>query len=141
MTEVEQQARMSASELQLLVQMLNGIGTDMRNGFARVDTKLEQMIPRPEFTAYQEAMALRMAAFELAVQGSVADHAVIRTEAETAETRLEAAIAAVSAKQQTAETDRLREFKSLNMKLWGVLGGAGVTVGTGVLLAFLNSRT
>lgn len=131
---------MSGSELQLLVQMLNGISTNMQSGFDRVDAKLEQMIPRPEFAAYQEAVALRLVALERGHETSMADHKAIRTEAELIETKLDAKIAAVAVDVAANETDRLREFKALYIKVWWMLGGAAVSVGTGVLLAYINSQ-
>lgn len=139
-TRLVQAATITGTELQLLVSMLSGLGTDVREGFARVDAKLEQMIPRPEFEAFQKSTDLRFAALERSVRDSVADHATIRAEAETAETRLDAKISVVAVDVAASETSRLREFKGLNMKLWGVLGGAGVTIGTGVLLAYINSQ-
>lgn len=138
-TQIAKIASVSGTELQLLVSMLTGLSADVRGGFASVDAKLEKMVPRPEFEAHQKATDLRFAALERSVRESLSDHSTIRAEAETTEAKLAAAVAVVASDVSAAETARLRESKAMNGKLWGMLGGAGLTVGTGVLLAYLNN--
>jgi hypothetical protein len=127
-------ATISGSELQLLVQMLDGIGRDTRAGFERMDRKIGEMIPRPEFTAFQEAVSNDLKRGEEERRQSIAEHVTIRKELELCESKLETKIEAVEAKAllatnavAAAESERLREFKTLNMKLWGALGGVCLT--------------
>lgn len=135
-------------DTQLLIQMLDGNSRDMRAGFERMERKLGEMIPRPEFLAYQKAVADRHVQMQGDLQQSLADHAKIRSEMDVVNTRAETlckalgveidrtrdSIADANQRIGLVNEERLREFRSINLKMWGALGVALLSVIGGVIL-------
>ena len=136
---------LSDSEMQLLMQMISSLNQTTLHGFERMDRKLEQMVPRPEFTAFQDAVDLRFRMLEKDLNDAAAQHPVIEQKISNVEVAAAATAKEVRAETQAvavtvaaAETKRLEEFKSLTTKFWWLLGGGVLTVSTGVLTAVLS---
>ena len=134
---VSTQLTVSGSEMQLLVSMLNSLGTDTRAGIDRLDRKLEGMVPRPEFAAHQEAIAQRFMAVEHDLRDAATDRGAIRSEIDAETTQRTKDIRDLRAEHVASETARLNAQRNLNNKIWGALGvaalGAGFTLLTGLI--------
>ena len=110
---------------ELLVKMLS----DMQGTIRDVDRKLDRMIPRPEFEAYQQATNMRFE--ELTRQVS---------EKREAHSALEAKIQVVDDKIDAREDERSKWSRDLNAKVWLAVGAGALSFGWMVVAEALGVR-
>ena len=142
----EGKAQMSASELQLLVQLMDNLGRDMRAGFDRLDMKIDGMTPRTEFTLFQEAVKEkfdsageifehRLRAVEDDVRNTKAEHAEIEGKINAVDEKVD--LANESVLKNRAE--RAEDFKAATTKFWVSVGLAGVGTAFSLIVAFVSN--
>lgn len=135
-----QLAKMSESEMQLLIQMLDGLGREQRAGFDRMDRKFETMVPRTEFDDLKARMRENFDAVYKDLDVSREDRRHIRESlsdsVEDRKTDMAAVrdeIITVATANNQAKIENLTAAKKLNLRIWGALGAAALT---GVISVF-----
>ena len=113
------EARLSQTETQLLVQMVS----DVRGLVQDMDRKLDRMVPRPEFEQYQLAVRERFAALDLRIGDKEGAHAAIQTRIEAADDKVDA-----------IEKARNENYRSMNAKVWLAVLATVLASGSTLLL-------
>jgi hypothetical protein len=113
----------SGGEVQLLVQMVS----DVRGLVQDVDRKLDRMVPRPEFEQFQHAIDQRFTAFEARI-----------AEKQSAHNAIEAKIDAVDTKVDAHESERNKNYRDLNTKVWLAIVGAILAIAGGFIVRALG---
>ena len=117
------EARLSGTEVQLLVHLVSGVKSTVDD----ISRRLDGMVPRPEFVQHQDAVSHRISALEQKVDNAITEHGVLRKEIE-----------AVEDEHDASEEKRAADFADLNRRAWGALGGAIIAVIVGVAVALIS---
>ena len=88
----------------------------MQGQLHRIETRLESLVPRPEYEAWKSAATADHARIEAAVRANAV------------------AVEQVDQRVQAAERDRHMWARDVNLKVWLAILGAGLSIAFGVIV-------